>query len=120
LSPFDSLIWDRARTSALFGFDVCFEAYVAPPKRKYGYYCLSILHKNRLIGRVDPKMDRTTKRLMIRAVYLEPGVAVDVALIDGLAGSLADLARFLGAEGVEIGTTGHAVLARALRKRLRL
>ena len=118
LSPFDSLIWDRARTRSLFGFDVCFEAYVPPPKRKFGYYCLSILHQNRLVGRVDPKMDRASRRLLVRAAYLEPGVAIDDALVDGLATALADLARFLGATGVDVGSGGSAELADALSSRL--
>jgi uncharacterized protein YcaQ len=118
LSPFDSLIWDRARTRGLFNFDVCFEAYVPPAKRKYGYYCLSILHQGRLVGRIDPKMDRATKRLLVRAVYLEPEVAVDAALVDGLSDALRDLARFLGGTEVQIGEVGHTALAAALKERM--
>ena len=75
LTPFDSLIWDRARARALFGYEVCFEAYVVPEKRRYGYYCLAILHRGRLVGRLDPKMDRKERRLTVRALYLEPGSA---------------------------------------------
>ncbi len=119
LSPFDSLIWDRARTRALFGFDVCFEAYVSPPRRKYGYYCLSILHRNNLVGRVDPKMDRAKRRLQVRAAYLEPGVALDDALVDGLAIALADLSRFLGGTGVDVASCGCVDLVAALSERLR-
>jgi uncharacterized protein YcaQ len=118
LSPFDSLIWDRARTRGLFNFDVCFEAYVPPAKRKYGYYCLSILHQGRLVGRIDPKMDRATKRLLVRAVYLEPEVVVDAALVDGLSDALRDLARFLGGNEVQIGDVGHTALATALKERM--
>lgn len=119
LSPFDSLIWDRERTRTLFNFDVCFEAYVVAAKRKYGYYCLSILHNGRLVGRVDPKMDRATKRLLVRATYLEPEVCFDDALLDGVAHALTDLAHFLGGESVEVGTAGHASFGRAMQKRLR-
>ena len=75
LSPFDSLIWDRARARALFGYEVCFEAYVVPEKRRYGYYCLAILHRGRLVGRLDPKFERRgERRLIVRALHLEPGV----------------------------------------------
>ncbi len=119
LSPFDSLIWDRARTRALFQFDVCFEAYVPPARRKYGYYCLSILHQGRLVGRIDPKMDRAAKRLLVRAVYLEPEVTPDAALIEGLSDALRDLARFLGATTIQVGDVGHAALASALAERLK-
>jgi uncharacterized protein YcaQ len=115
LSPFDNLIWDRARTRALFGYEVCFEAYVVPPKRRYGYYCLAILHRGRLVGRLDPKMDRAARRLVVRALYLEPGVAATDDLLDGLAGALRDLARFLGAAEVTIDRSEPAPLAAALR-----
>jgi uncharacterized protein YcaQ len=118
LSPFDSLIWDRARTRSLFHFDVCFEAYVPPAKRKYGYYCLPILHQGRLVGRIDPKMDRAAKQLLVRAVYLEPEVTPDAALIDGLSQALRDLARFLGGTSIQIGGAGHPALASALAERV--
>lgn len=95
LSPFDSLIWHRPRAAALFGYEVCFEAYVVPEKRRYGYYCLAILHQGRLVGRIDAKAQRAEGTLAVRALYLEPGVVADDALLDGLADSLRDLARFL-------------------------
>jgi uncharacterized protein YcaQ len=118
LSPFDSLIWDRARASALFGYEVCFEAYVLPDKRRYGYYCLAILHRGRLVGRLDPKVDRGGQRLLVRAVYLEPGAAVDDALLDGLAGSLRDLARFVGVATIHVERAEPVWLAPALEERL--
>jgi uncharacterized protein len=98
LSPFDSLIWHRPRARTLFDYDVCFEAYVPPHKRRFGYYCLAILHRGRLVGRVDPKMDRAARRLIVRAVHLEPGVKVDDDLLIGLVDALQDLARFLGGD----------------------
>jgi hypothetical protein len=119
LSPFDSLIWDRKRTNALFNFGVCFEAYVPPPRRKYGYYCLSILHDGRLVGRVDPKMVRASRRLLIRAAYLEPEETIDDALLDGLAAALHDLARFLGGDTVMVGEGGHPMFAQALAERVK-
>lgn len=102
LSPFDSLIWHRPRARALFGYEVCFEAYVVPEKRRYGYYCLAILHRGRLVGRLDPKFDRANGRLIVRALHLEPGISPDDDLLDGLAGSLRDLAAFLGASAVTV------------------
>lgn len=116
LSPFDSLIWHRPRARALFDYEVCFEAYVPPPKRRYGYYCLAILHRGRLVGRVDPKMDRAARQLIARAIHLEPGTQVDDGLLAGLAGALRDLARFLGADTVVVGENhnGHAPLRAAL------
>lgn len=118
LSPFDSLIWDRARTRALWNYEVCFEAYVVPAKRRYGYYCLAILHRGRLVGRLDPKMDRATGRLLVRAIYLEAGVRADAALLDGVAAALHHLARFLGADEILVERSEPAALAAKLRSRL--
>jgi hypothetical protein len=114
LTPFDSLIWDRARARGLFGYEVCFEAYVLPEKRRYGYYCLAILHQGRIAGRLDLKMFRQERRLVARAAYLEPGVTVDDTLIVGLRAALADLARFLGGEGYHVERSEPPALARAL------
>ena len=118
LSPFDNLIWHRDRARALFGYEVCFEAYVLPEKRRYGYYCLAILHRGRLVGRLDPKYDRGEAALRVRALYLEPGVAVDDALLGGLAGALGELARFLGARAVLVERAEAPGLAEALRERV--
>ncbi len=120
LSPFDSLIWDRARARTLFGYEVCFEAYVPPSKRRYGYYCLAILHRGRLVGRLDPKMDRAARRLIVRALYLEPQAEAGAELFDGVAGALRGLARFLGAGAVTIERSDPEILAPALADRLRL
>src|SRR6185436_709802 len=53
LSPYDNLMCDRARARQLFNYDYTIEIYTPKPKRKYGYYVLSILHGDRLIGRLD-------------------------------------------------------------------
>ncbi len=73
LSPFDNLIADRTRTERLFGFEFRIEIYTPIVKRKYGYYVLPILHGERLIGRIDPQMDRLTGTLRVNAVFSEPG-----------------------------------------------
>lgn len=118
LSPFDSLIWDRARARALFGYEVCFEAYVVPAKRRYGYFCLAILHRGRLVGRLDAKLERGERRLLVRALYLEPDVTASDALLGGLADSLSNLARFVGAETVTVERCVPERLAPALAERL--
>jgi uncharacterized protein YcaQ len=119
LSPFDSLIWDRVRTRALWDYEVCFEAYVVPEKRRYGYYCLAILHRGQIVGRLDPKMERDTGQLLVRAVYLEPDVVPSALLMDELAEALRDLARFLGADTVKVERGEPGRLAAGLRSRLR-
>ena len=74
LSPFDPVVRDRARLTRLFGFDYRIEVFVPAAKRRYGYYVLPILEGERLIGRLDPKLDRDNGVLRVRKMWWEPGV----------------------------------------------
>jgi hypothetical protein len=100
LSPFDNLIINRERTERLFGFSFRMEIYVPKAARRYGYYVLPILHGDRLIGRVDPALDRTTGRLVVHAIHAEPGAPASAA--PAVATALGELASFLGATGVDL------------------
>jgi hypothetical protein len=101
LSPFDNLICDRKRTQLLFDFDFTMEIYVPPAKRKYGYYVLPILHGDRFIGRVDPKLDRERGVLTINAVHAEPDSAKSRTAAHAAATAIEELAGFLGASDIE-------------------
>ncbi|MDQ0961422.1 uncharacterized protein YcaQ [Streptomyces sp. B4I13] len=74
LSPFDSLIWERARTERIFGFTHRLEAYVPKPKRVHGYFAMPVLSGGRLVGRVDPAREGRT--LVARQVTLDGPKAV--------------------------------------------
>jgi uncharacterized protein len=100
LSPFDNLIIDRERTERLFGFHFRMEIYVPKAARRYGYYVLPVLHGDRLIGRVDPAMDRRRGRLVVNAVHAEPDARP--AAGPAVATALHELAAFLGAADVEL------------------
>lgn len=100
LSPFDNLICDRARTRSLFDYDFTIEIYTPPHKRQYGYYVLSILHGDQLIGRVDPKFDREHARLHIHAVHAEKTAPRDRATARSIRAAIEDLASFLGASDI--------------------
>ena len=100
LSPFDNLICDRARTRRLFGFDFTVEIYTPQHKRQYGYYVLPILYGDRLIGRIDPKMDREHGRLHIHAVHAENGAPLDRKTARSIRSAIEDLAAFLGAADI--------------------
>ena len=105
LSPFDNLICDRTRTGQLFNFAFSMEIYVPQSKRQYGYYVLPILHGDRVIGRVDPKMNRAQGRLIVNAVYAEPNAPASRGTARAVAGAIEDLAAFLGAKGIDYNRT---------------
>jgi uncharacterized protein YcaQ len=88
LSPFDPLVSDRARVEALFGFYYRIEVYTPSHKRQFGYFTLPILHRGALVGRLDPKAHRASGVIEIRALHLEPGVALTDALVTDLAATL--------------------------------
>ncbi len=102
LSPFDNLVWERRRTEALFDFDYLLECYTPAAKRKYGYFTLPILDQGKLIGRLDPKVDRREKILYLRSIHLEDNVKLDVATTQRLHGALCDFATFNGATSVVV------------------
>ncbi|MFE5212524.1 winged helix-turn-helix domain-containing protein [Streptomyces sp. NPDC056600] len=78
LSPFDSLIWERARTERIFGFTHRLEAYTPKARRVYGYFAMPVLAGGRLVGRVDPA--RSGRTLVARQVSLDgPRAVRDVA-----------------------------------------
>ena len=100
LSPFDNLICDRGRTEQLFNFRFRFEVYVPKSKRIYGCYVMPILKGDRLIGRIDPVMDRTRRRLKINAVYVESNAETTNEAGQMVTDAIESLGAFLGAEKV--------------------
>ncbi|MEO5624929.1 MAG: crosslink repair DNA glycosylase YcaQ family protein [Dokdonella sp.] len=88
LSPFDPVVWDRERASTMFGFAYRIECYTPEPKRKYGYYVLPILHRGRLVGRLDAKAHRADGVFEVKALYLEDGVVATPALADAIADAI--------------------------------
>jgi uncharacterized protein YcaQ len=91
LSPFDRLIHDRDRAEALFGFHYRLEMYVPKAKREFGYYVLPVLEGDRIVGRVEPRFDATTRTLEVLGSWGE------TARLDE---ALRDLAAFLGADTI--------------------
>jgi uncharacterized protein YcaQ len=96
LSPFDRLIHNRDRAEALWDFHYRLEMYVPKLKREYGYYVLPILRGDRLIGRIDPVLNRKAGVLKVNSVHWEAGVKPV-----SLQKPLRSLATFIGAGSIE-------------------
>jgi uncharacterized protein len=106
LSPFDNLIRDRKRLETLFAFEYRMEIYVPKTKRRYGYYALPIQHGDRLIGRLDPAMDRARGVLVINSVHAEPGAPMTETTARAVTDAVDELAAFLGATKVDYPGSG--------------
>lgn len=96
LSPFDPVVWDRRRAAELFDFDYRLECYTPAPKRQYGYFVLPILHRGRLVGRLDAKAHRQAGRFEIKSLHLEPNTRFSQRLVDELAAALRRTAAWHG------------------------
>ncbi|MCP2335289.1 winged helix-turn-helix domain-containing protein [Actinomadura rupiterrae] len=104
LSPFDSLVWDRARTSRVFDFDHRLEAYVPKAKRVHGYFTMPVLSGGRLVGRVDPAREGTT--LVARQASLEPRMTRSAARLEegaeALRTALLTAAGWVGCDAIRV------------------
>jgi len=131
LAPFDSFLWHRERAHRLFGFSYTIEVYTPGHKRTHGYYTLPILHDGQLIGRVDPKVHRTERRLEVKWVHFERWFARGAeppaaswgrldrdAAVAGLAGALRSLAEFAEADTITLGQVGPSALRALLARQL--
>ena len=100
LSPFDNLIIDRPRTELLFGMRYRMEIYVPKHLRVRGFWAMPILHRDRLIGTVDPKVDRQRAVLEVVTFRLERDAPRDRATRRAIEDAVDDLAAFAGARTV--------------------
>ena len=118
LAPLDPLAWDRQLLASLFDFEYVWEVYVPAPKRRWGYYVLPILFGDRLVGRIEPRIERRTRTLRIAGLWWEAGFEPQAApgFGDAFAEALDALRRFGGVERIALPTaTRHRPLARLVK-----
>ena len=82
LSPLDP-VSARGRAKPLFGFDYVWEVYKPVELRSFGYYTMPILWGDRLVGRFDPKLDRSSNTLVINGLWLRIGARARCGLRRG-------------------------------------
>jgi uncharacterized protein YcaQ len=103
LSPFDPVVWDRALLGSLFGFDYVWELFLPPEKRRWGWYVLPILFGDRLVGRIEPRIDRTSGQVQIIGLWWEerfvPGRTE--GFVDAMREALRAYLRFAAAARIE-------------------
>jgi hypothetical protein len=74
LGPLDPLIWDRKLLEPLFGVTYRWGVYTPKAKRTGGYYDLPIVFGDRIVGVVEPILEREAGVVTVARLALEPGV----------------------------------------------
>ena len=121
LAPLDPLVWDRDFLRKLYGFDYVWEVYVPEPRRRWGYYVLPMLFGDRLVGRIEPRIDRRDGVVRVVDMWWEAGFdpLAEDGFADALAAALDAHRRFAGARRVILPRTArHRDLAACLREHL--
>jgi uncharacterized protein YcaQ len=118
LAPLDH-VSARGRAKVLFGFDYVWEVYKPEHRRKFGYYTLPILWGDRLVGRFDSKLDRTTNIFVILGLWLEDAaLGDDGAFAEALARGFARFVTFLGASELDTAAIREPLLRQHIDARL--
>jgi uncharacterized protein len=103
IAPFDSLLWDNGLVGSLFGFDHVWEGFFPPAKRRWGWYVLPVLFGDRLVGRIEPRIDRDQARVDVLGLWWEDGFAPRRAdgFVDAMRDALRAYLRFAGTDRLE-------------------
>ncbi|MCH8903016.1 MAG: YcaQ family DNA glycosylase [Bacteroidetes bacterium] len=115
LNPFDNLFWPRDRDKEIWGFEQVLEAYKPEEKRKWGYYCLAILYHDQLIGRIEPKLDRSSNTMIIKSVFLEDGVKITDKMLNSVSDCIKRFSSFHNAKTIRFESNGTKKFIAALR-----
>jgi uncharacterized protein YcaQ len=100
INPFDPVVRDRSRLSALFGFAYRNEMFVPAAQRLWGYYVYPLLERDRFVGRIEIKADRSAGHLRVTQFWPEPGLSWSAGRYEKLAAELSRLARLIGVSDI--------------------
>jgi uncharacterized protein YcaQ len=103
VAPFDSLLWDNALVASLFDFDYVWEGFFPPAKRRWGWYVLPIVFRDRLVGRIEPRIDAAEGSVQMLAVWWEDGFEPRRAegFVDAMRSALGAYLRFAKTDRIE-------------------
>jgi uncharacterized protein len=103
LPPFDALVWDRGLLGSLFEFEYVWELFLPPAKRRWGWYVLPILFGDRLVGRIEPRIDRAGGLVQVVGLWWEDGFAPGrtEGFVDAMRDALRAYLRFASATRIE-------------------
>jgi hypothetical protein len=103
LSPFDPLIWDRPLLASLFDFDYVWDLFFPPEKRRWGWYVLPVIFRDRFVGRIEPRIDRDGNRVEVLGLWWDEGFSPGRAdgFVDAMRDALRAYLRFAGAGRLE-------------------
>ena len=103
LSPFDPLVWDRALLGSLFGFEYVWELFHPPAKRRWGWYVLPIVFRDRFVGRIEPRIERDDGLVRVLNIWWEDGFEPRrvEGFVDAMREALRAYLTFAGASHLE-------------------
>lgn len=93
----------RGRAYKLFDFDYVWEVYKPVQQRRWGYYVLPVLYGDRLVARLDPRLERETGSLNLLNFWHEDHCPVgDPAFRRAFGRGLRRFMDFVGAQTVKL------------------
>ncbi len=96
LAPLDNMLWDRQMIKELFDFEYTWEVYTPVIKRKYGYYVLPVLYKDKIIARFEPVIDKSSNELIIKNWWYVDGIKETKKIHAEIRNALNEFSRYLG------------------------
>ncbi|HXY79827.1 MAG TPA: crosslink repair DNA glycosylase YcaQ family protein [Gaiellaceae bacterium] len=103
IAPFDSILWDTALLASLFDFEYVWEGFFPPAKRRWGYYVLPIVFRDRLVGRIEPRIEAAERVVQVLDLWWEDGFVPSRAdgFVDAMRDALRAYLRFADADRLE-------------------